>query len=131
MGARVKEIKKTTPKLTLGVVSGLTRLMPQFNCKSYADHQRISEVLKTLSQSGEQQKQIIQDFFKANFLPDTESISGDHPLAQSLFAQINNAETTISKTDVSTFSPEELNQALDGLKLSFADRDFLMFWLLK
>lgn len=131
MGVQVKKLKVTTPKLTLGVVTGLTNLLPQFKTACYADHQRISEILQILATTEALRGQICNDFFKANGLDQTESIGADHPLSRELFPLIMNAETAIDKTATAVFSVGDFNIAVDGLPLTYADRDFLMNWLVK
>nr|WP_294897868.1 hypothetical protein [uncultured Pedobacter sp.] len=121
--------KIAMPKMNLGIVTGLEKMLPGFKTASYADHQRIAGILQTLATTAGQRQKIITDFFKENNLPETESIGAEHPLSRELFGLINNAETTLTKKDVANFSLEEFNISVDGLTLSFADRNFLMYWL--
>lgn len=131
MGVRNLKPKQAMPKITLGIASGLARLLPNFKTQTFADHQRIDSVLKTLQSTQAVQQEIITSFFKKHNLPETEVIDGQHPLSRPLFEQINQAETKLEKKDVAKFTLEELNAGIDGLSLAFADRNFLMYWLVK
>jgi len=131
MGVKVKKLKPATPKITLGVVTGLGNLLPTFRTQTFADHQRIDGILKTLETSAPLRQQIVSDFFKKHSLAEKEIIDGNHPLSRELFTLVNNAETDLTKQDVAKFTLDEFNASVDGLALSFADRNFLMFWLVK
>ena len=131
MGVKVKKMKTTTPMLTLGVVSGLSNHLPRFRTNTFADHERIAGILKTLATTQEVRQKIITDFFTEHKLAETESISADHPLGRELFPLLANTETGVSKSDVAVFTGKELTEAITGFNLNFADFDFLRFWLLK
>lgn len=119
------------PKITLGIASGLNELLPRFRTQTFADHQRIDGILTTLKSISHINQKHVEDFFKKHNLPDTEIIDGNHPLSRELFELINNAETDLTKKDVAKFTLDEFNASVDGLALSFADRNFLMYWLVK
>jgi hypothetical protein len=131
MGARSKTIKPTAPNLTLGVVSGLSSLIPQFRTPTYADMQRITGVLEKLASTEAHRQSLITSFFKDNDLPEEEVIDATHPLSRFLFQLLQTAETKLSKTDVAAYDLAAFNASVDGLALSYADRNFLMFWLVK
>ena len=128
---KLTKIEAPTPKLTLGVVTGLRNLLPQFRTAYYLDVQRIEGILKKIGESAEVQNQVITDFIKTNNLPESEDINPNHPLYRDFVNAINNTETQITKDDVSKFSLEDLNAAIDGLNMNYNDRTFLMFWLVK
>ena len=128
---KLTKIEAPTPKLTLGVATGLRNLLPQFRTAYYLDVQRIEGILKKIGESAEVQNQVITDFIKTNNLAESEDINPNHPLYRELVNAINTAETQITKADVSKFSLEDLNAAIDGLNMNYNDRTFLMFWLVK
>jgi hypothetical protein len=131
MAVKIKELKKTAPKLILGAVTGLQNLLPQFKTPTYQDVKKIDGILETLKAGDAARQTFIQEFFKKHKLGEKESIGPDHPLAQELFSNLSGVETSVHKEDISLYSLIEFNASIDGINLNYNDRKFLEYWLVK
>jgi len=124
-------LKKEEPKIGLGVSLQLGNALGIFKVPTYADVQRIEALLKKL----EVNQQILQaaqtEFYKNNNLDKLEVVDNSHPLFYDFQDAITNTVTSLEKNDVAIFTLKQFNASVDGSAISFGERRFLQFWLVK
>jgi hypothetical protein len=131
MGAKLKELKKQSPKLGFGVAAMLGRLIPAFKTPTYACVQRVDGVMKTIAQLEQERGALITQVFEKYNIPKDEVIDAQHPLFYELAEQIDTKESSITQTQLQQFTLQQFNQAVDGAGFNYSERKLLEFWLVK